>query len=90
MLTPIAEDDEWRGKADGRDYPVAGVEVVVTAAYTRVDDRTFSVIQKLDGRVSATGKLVLSPDGKTLTALTTSPNAQGQDVTTTTVYDRQQ
>ena len=28
-------------------------------------------------------------EGKTLTALTTSPNAQGQDVTATTVYDRQ-
>ena len=32
---------EWTGKFDGNDYPVQGVEVVLTNAYRRVDDRTY-------------------------------------------------
>src|SRR5437763_11461616 len=36
---------EWTGKFDGLDYPVQGVEVVLTSAYRRVDDRTWELTQ---------------------------------------------
>jgi hypothetical protein len=75
---------EWTGKFDGTDYPVQGVEVVVTNAYRRVDDRTYEVVQKVDGEVSVTARMAVSPDGKTLTTVTSVQNSR----TTTTVFDR--
>ena len=54
---------EWIGKFDGNDYPVQGVEVVLTSAYRRVDDRTWELRQKIDGEPVATVRFT------TLTAL---------------------
>ena len=75
---------EWTGKFDGNDYPVQGVELVLTNAYRRVDDRTYELIQKIDGEVVATARLPISPDGTTITTVNTSRTASA-----TTVYDRQ-
>ena len=75
---------EWTGKFDGADYAVQGVEVVVTNAYRRIDDRTYEVVQKVDGEVSVTARMAVSPDGKTLTTVTSVQNGR----TTTTVFDR--
>jgi hypothetical protein len=80
---------EWTGKFDGKDYPVQGVDYVLTNAYTRDSDRSYQIVTKIDGVVSATAKVVISPDGKTLTTLTTGRNAQGNTVNTTSVYERQ-
>ena len=75
---------EWTGTLDGRDYPVEGVEVFLTSAYHQVDDHTLELTQKVDGRAVVKAKLVLSPDGKTITTTTTD------GVTTaTTVYKKQ-
>jgi hypothetical protein len=80
---------EWTGKFDGKDYPVQGVDYVLTNAYSHVNDRSYEIVTKIDGIVSATAKVVISPDGKTLTTLTAGRNAQGATVNTTTVYERQ-
>jgi hypothetical protein len=79
---------EWTGRFDGQDYPVHGVEAVVTNAYRRVGDRAFDVVVKLDGRVTATSRVTLSADGRTMTTETVGRNAQGNEVTTTTVYEK--
>lgn len=76
---------EWTGKFDGRDYPVQGVDYVLTNAYTRVDDRSYEIVVKVDGVIAATARVVISPDGKTLTTVTWEKN-----VSTTTVYERQE
>jgi hypothetical protein len=75
---------EWTGKFDGRDYPVQGVELVLTNAYRRVDDHRYELIQKMDGEVVATARLVLSPDGKTVTTVNSSRSASA-----TTIYEKQ-
>lgn len=80
---------EWVGKLDGRDYPIQGIDDVLTNAYTRIDERTYDVVVKADGAKAATARIVIAPDGKTLTSTTTTRNAQGQTLKTTTVYDRQ-
>jgi hypothetical protein len=80
---------EWIGKLDGRDYPIAGVDDVLTNAYTRIDDRTYEVVVKADGAKAATARIVIAPDGRTLTSVTTTRNAQGKTLQTTIVYDRQ-
>ena len=50
---------EWTGKFDGGDYPVQGVEVVLTSAYRRVDDRTWELNQKIDGDPVATVRFAI-------------------------------
>ena len=79
---------EWNGRFDGKDYPVQGIDYVMTNAYTRIDDHSYSIVIKRDGQFSATVKVTVSSDGRTLTAVTTGKNAQGQDTSTTAVYDR--
>ena len=79
---------EWVGKLDGKDYPILGIDDVLTNAYTRIDDRTYDVVVKADGAKAATARIVIAPDGKTLTSVTTTRNAQGKTLKTTTVYDR--
>ena len=80
---------EWTGKLDGMDYAVQGVEEFVTNAYRPLGDREWEVILKIDGRVAAKSRVTLSPDGHTMTTVTTGRNAQGAEVTTTTVYEKQ-
>src|SRR5437762_5697087 len=80
---------EWSGKFDGKDYPVEGADYVLTNAYTRLNDHSYQIVIKVDGALAATATVVISPDGKTLTTLTNEKNAQGQDIRTTTVYDKQ-
>jgi hypothetical protein len=74
---------EWVGKLDGKDYPIQGVDEVLTNAYTRIDDRTYEVVVKADGVKAAIARIVISPDGKTLTSVTSTRNGK-----TTAVYDR--
>jgi hypothetical protein len=80
---------EWTGKFDGKDYPVQGVDYVLTNAYTPVDERSYQIVIKVDGAVAATAKVVVSLDGKTLTTSTVEKNGKGESITTTVVYDRQ-
>jgi hypothetical protein len=80
---------EWVGKLDGKDYPIEGVDDVLSNAYTRIDERTYEVVVKVDGVKAATAQIVISPDGKTLTSITSSHDAQGKVLKTTAVYDRQ-
>ena len=80
---------EWRGAFDGRDYPLTGVEdIIVTNAYRRTDDRSYEIIQKVNGEIVATAKATISADGRTLTTVTTTKNPSG-DATSTTIYERQ-
>src|SRR5829696_1846496 len=44
---------EWTGRFDGRDYPVAGIDYFLTNAYRRIDDRSYEIIIKVDGKVAA-------------------------------------
>jgi hypothetical protein len=79
---------EWTGQFDGRDYPVQGVEEFVTYAYRRIDERTYDVVTKVDGRPAAISRAVLSADGRTITTTTAGRDSRGVDVTTITVYEK--
>ena len=74
---------EWTGKFDGVEHPVQGVEVALTSAYRRVDDRTWELKQKIDGDPVATVRFTISPDGRTLTSVTSTRTDSA-----TTVYDK--
>jgi hypothetical protein len=80
---------EWTGGFDGKDYPVQGVDYVLTNAYTREGDRSYQIVTKIDGVAVSTAKVVVSHDGRTLTTVTTGTNAQGNSTSTTSIYERQ-
>jgi len=79
---------EWTGRWDGKDYALEGVEEVVTNAYSRIGDHTYSVVVKVDGRITTTTRIAISPDGTTMTATSTASNAQGQNVINTAIYHK--
>jgi hypothetical protein len=81
--------NEWTGKFDGKDYPVTGDPTSDTRAIKQIDDRNFELTVKKGGKVTMTGKAVISADGKTRTVTVSGTNAAGKKVQTTAVYDKQ-
>ena len=79
---------EWSGRLDGRDYPVHGIDELVTYAYRPLADGSYEVVVKFDQRVTATSNVSLSADGRTMMTTTAGRGAQGQAVKTTTVYEK--
>ena len=80
---------EWTGKFDGKDYPLTGDPTADTRSYIKVDDHTLTLENKNGGKVTTSGKIVVSADGKTRTLTASGTNAAGQKVTSTAVYDKQ-
>jgi hypothetical protein len=56
--------NEWTGKFDGKDYPVTGDPMSDMRSYKKVGDRTLEVAVKKDGKLTDSGRMVLSADGK--------------------------
>jgi len=79
---------EWTGRFDGEDYPVQGVDEVLTNAYHQIDAQTYEGVVKAGGRVTATARVVFSPDGRTMTTETLGGNPQAQNLRWVTVYEK--
>ena len=84
---------QFTAKSDGRDYPehsdaivadmiAAGKPTPRTYAETKIDDYTTAWIDKVNGKITAQGRKIVSKDGQTLTI-----TVDGQ--TAVRVYDRQ-
>ena len=81
---------ETVGSFDGKDNPVKGALAPnTTNALKRIDDRTFEVMGKVDGKPTVTTRAVVSADGKTMNATQTGMNAQGQTIKNVIVLDKQ-
>jgi hypothetical protein len=75
---------------DGKDYPVkGGPNPDATSTLKRIDDRTFENQGKVGGKTTVTTRIVISADGKTLTATQSGTNAQGQPVKNVIVAEKQ-
>jgi len=81
--------NEWTGKFDGKDYPVTGDPNSDARAYTKVDDHTLEFTVKKGDKVTTTGRVVVSADGKSRTVTTSGTDAKGKKVSSTAVYDKQ-
>jgi hypothetical protein len=79
---------EWTGRFDGTDYPLQGVDEVMTNAYRKTGTGSYTVVSKLDGRVTTTTTISISADGNVMTVTSPVRNPQGQAVVNTAVYDR--
>ena len=58
-------------------------------SYKKVDDHTLAMMVKKDGKVTATGRIVVSADGKSRTVSTSEAGAKGKGSTNRAVYDKQ-
>jgi hypothetical protein len=81
--------NEWTGKYDGKDYPVTGDPATDTRSYKRVNDHTLTLTNKKDGKVTFTGKITVSADGKTRTVILSGTDASGKKTSSTAVYNKQ-
>ena len=52
--------NEWTGKFDGKDYPVTGDPTSDMRSYQKVGDRVLKMTIKKDGKVTVTGRIVVS------------------------------
>jgi hypothetical protein len=81
--------NEWTGGFDGKDYPVTGDPNSDARSYKKIDDRTLGLTVKKDGKVTITGRIVVSRDGKSRTVSTSGTDSKGKTVKSTAVYDKQ-
>src|SRR5260370_12521817 len=81
--------NEWTGKFDGKDYPVTGDPTSDTRAIKKIDDHNYELTVKKGGKVTLTGKAVISADGKTRTVTVGGTDAAGKKVEGTSVYHKQ-
>lgn len=81
--------NEWTGKFDGKDYPVTGDPTSDMRSYTVVDDHTTEFAIKKEGKITASGKIVVAKDGKSRIVTSHTTDASGKKVEDTSAYDKQ-
>ena len=57
-------------------------------SYRKVDDRTLDFTVKHHGKVAASGRIVVAPNGKSRTVNASGTDAKGKKFKTTAVYDK--
>ena len=80
---------EWTGQFDGKDYPVTGDPNSDSRALKTIDDHTLTFTVKKGDKVTTSGRIVLSADGKTRTVTTSGTGPKGNKISGTAVYDKQ-
>jgi hypothetical protein len=80
---------DWTGKFDGKDYPLTGDPVSDSRSYKTINAHTLAIANKKSGKVTTSGKIVVSPDGKSRTLNVTGTDAAGKKVSSVAVYDKQ-
>jgi hypothetical protein len=78
----------YTAQYDGKDYPVTGNPAADTIAYKRIDDNAVEATTKKGGKVAANIKIVVAPDGKSMTVTSKGTDEKGP-FTNVAVYDRQ-
>lgn len=76
-------------KFDGKDVKSPGNPNADVQAYSRVDDRHWTVVSKKAGKVTITSKIEVAADGKSRTTMQTGTDAQGKPVNNYIWYDKQ-
>ena len=85
--TPI--NSGYTAKYDGKETSVSGNAPYDKTAIKQVNANTLTAtLKKSDGKYRATGRTVVSKDGKTMTTTTRGTNADGKAFTNVMVYDK--
>ena len=81
---------ESSGMFDGKDNPIIGKNPDAdTAAFSKIDARTYEVVYKKGGKTTLTAHTVVAADGKTRITTQTGKDVQGQTVNNTMFYEKQ-
>src|SRR5258705_13915155 len=62
--------NEWTGKFDGKFYAVSGDPTSDKRSYRKINNHTLALTAKQGGKVTLTGRIVVSANGKTRTVTT--------------------
>lgn len=81
--------NEWTGKFDGKFYPVTGDPTSDRRSYKRINNHTLALTGQKDGKVTLTGRITVSANGRTRTVTTTGTDSKGKRLRNTAVYDKQ-
>ena len=76
-------------KFDGKDYLIKGSPIADAVCVKRANEREADIVWKRGGKVTMTGKSVISGDGRTTTLTQTGTDPQGRAVNNKSVYDKQ-
>lgn len=80
---------EWTGKFDGKDYPLTGDPTSDSRSYKTISERKMTIANKKGGKVTTSGTIVVSADGKSRTLSITGTDSAGKKVSSVAVYDKQ-
>ena len=80
---------EWTGKFDGKDYPLTGDPTADSRSYKMIDEHTLDLTNKKGGKVTTSGKVEVSRDGKTRTLHLTATDPSGKKVSGVSMYNKQ-
>jgi len=80
-----SEGFEYTFKLDGEDYPTPSGR---TLAWKQLNERTWETVAKVEGKVLGTGRIEISPDGKTMTLTRTGTKPSGEPFTEVTTRQR--
>jgi hypothetical protein len=81
--------NEWTGKFDGKYYAVTGDPTSDMRSYRKINNHTLALTGKKGGKITLTGRIVVSANGRTRTVTTTATNAKGKRTTNRAVYDKE-
>ena len=81
--------NEWTGKFDSKFYPVTGDPTSDMRSYRKINNHTLALTNKKDGKVTLTGRIVVSANGRTRTVTNTGTDAKGKRFSNRAVYDKQ-
>jgi hypothetical protein len=80
---------QWTGKFDGKEYPVTGDPLSDGRSYTKIDDRILGFNVMKGRKVTTSGRIVVSGDGKSRTVTMSGADAKGHRVSSNEVYEKQ-
>jgi hypothetical protein len=80
---------EWTGKFDNKFYPVTGDPTSDMRSYRRINKHTLALTGKKDGKVTLTGRITVTANGRTRTVTTTTTDSKGKRMSNRAVYDKQ-
>jgi hypothetical protein len=83
-----ATHNEWTGKFDGKDYAVTGDPNSDMRSYRKRGARTLILTIKKDGKVTITGRIVTSANGKIRSVTTSGRDSTGKKFTQVALYDK--
>ncbi len=84
-----ATHNEWTGKFNGKCSAVTGDPTADQRCYKTLNSRTLRLTGKKGGKVTVSGTIVVSANGKVRTVTTSGLDAKGKRFRSVAVYDKE-